>query len=129
MVEPLHGCAYPGCAKEVPVKKIACLMHWFALPPAVSDLLYREYQTARLETPDFERRHRHQAVRELAIAWWVFDAKLEDGLERHRDHMDNAKHARIRSIAAGQGDPFVQLALPDVFEDGEALAPPVKGVS
>lgn len=124
----MHPCSYPGCAKEVPKKKLACLMHWFALPEAIIDLLYREYMTARLEVADFERRHRHQAVRELALAHWVLDAELADGMEKHREHMERAKFQRRRSLAAGQGDPFAHLKPSDVFDDGDALAP-VDGVS
>jgi hypothetical protein len=120
----LHGCAYPGCAKEVATTKLACLMHWFCLPEAVSDLLYREYLTGRLDVPGFAQRHRHQAIRELALAWWVLDAKLDDGVEKHREHMERAKFQRRRSIAAGQGDPFAGLSPSDVFEDAEALAVP-----
>lgn len=121
MIEPMHGCGYPGCAKEVPAKKIACLMHWFSLPAGVSDLLYREYQTARFETEGFERRHRHQAIRHLALAWWVLDAGGDSGLTQHRDHMERAKFQRRRSIDAGQGDPFSGLELKDVFDDADAL--------
>lgn len=120
-IEPMHGCAYPGCAKQVPVVKLACIMHWFVLPARVSDLLHREYLMARLGVPNFAERHRHQAVRHLAIGWWVLDAKLPDGLEKHRDHMEKAKFQRRRSIAAGEGDPFRGLELEDVFDDREAL--------
>lgn len=122
-VEPMHACAFPGCAKEVPRKKIACLMHWFTLPERVSDLLYREYATARLEVEGFERRHRYQAVRELALCHWVLIAQLPDGMEKHREHMARAKFQRRRSIDAGQGDPFSQLERMDVFDDAEALEP------
>lgn len=127
MVEPMHGCAFPGCAKEVPAKKIACLMHWFALPEGVSEMLYREYQTARLETEGFERRHRHQAIRQLALAHWVLESSGAEGLTKHREHLERAKFQRRRSIDAGQGDPFSGLKLRDVFDDREALSP-VEGV-
>lgn len=118
----VHPCAYPGCAKEVSRLKLACLMHWFSLPERISDLLYREYLTARLGAADFDRRHRHQAIRELALAHWVLDAKLDAGMEKHREHMERAKFQRRRSLDAGQEDPFASLSLSDVFEDAEALA-------
>lgn len=117
----MHGCSYPGCAKEVPSTKIACLMHWFCLPERVSDLLYREYLTARLGVAGFDKRHRYQAIRELALAHWVLDAGLEAGMEKHREHMERAKFQRRRALDGGEGDPFSQLSLADVFEDREAL--------
>lgn len=121
-MEPMHGCAYPGCEKPVPASKLACLMHWFALPPRVTDLLFREFQIGRLDPDGFERRHRHQAVRELALAHWVLGAELGDGLERHRAHMERAKYRRRRAIDGGEGDPFERLESSDVFDDLEALA-------
>lgn len=117
----MHGCAYPGCEKQVPASKLACLMHWFALPPRVSDLLFREFQIGRLDPAGLERRHGHQAVRELSLAHWVLVAELPDGLERHRSHLERAKFQRRRAIDAGEGDPFEGLGLSDVFDDDEAL--------
>lgn len=117
----MHGCSYPGCARMVTTTKLACLMHWFCVPEGVSDLLYREYLTARLGAVGFAERHRHQAVRELALAWWVLDAGLEAGMEKHREHMERAKFQRRRAIDGGEGDPFATLSLADVFEDGEAI--------
>jgi hypothetical protein len=68
-------------------------MHWFDLPARVSDLLYREYVTARLEVVGFEQRHYYQAVRELSLAHWVLIAELDDGMEKPRRRDGEAPRA------------------------------------
>ena len=38
-----HACHWPGCGIEVPPAKWGCAKHWFALPKALRDRIWRAY--------------------------------------------------------------------------------------
>lgn len=39
-----HECPAPGCAKQVERDKLACGFHWFKIPKALRDEVWRTYQ-------------------------------------------------------------------------------------
>ncbi|MEZ2297293.1 hypothetical protein [Variovorax sp. RCC_210] len=41
---PAHTCHWPGCATEVPPAMWGCRKHWFTLPKALRDDIWRTYR-------------------------------------------------------------------------------------
>ena len=39
----LHGCHWPGCAKQVPPAMWGCSTHWFKLPTGLRAKVWRAY--------------------------------------------------------------------------------------
>lgn len=39
-----HTCHWPGCGKQVPPAKWGCREHWYMLPKALRDAIWRAYQ-------------------------------------------------------------------------------------
>lgn len=39
-----HTCHWPGCPRKVPPKMWGCREHWFALPKALRDEIWRTYR-------------------------------------------------------------------------------------
>lgn len=129
----LHACAFPGCAQRVAVTRLACIEHWFLLPDALRDVLYREYRAAVLGgrsldgSPGLRPPHRLQALAALAQAHWAFEgarlAGRDDGVEASRGALERAKFQRRLGMSQGERDPFEEFELPDVLDDEEALEP------
>lgn len=40
----LHQCHWPGCPLQVPPAKWGCRAHWYALPKALRDKIWRAYR-------------------------------------------------------------------------------------
>ena len=47
-----HACHWPGCMKQVPPAMWGCKPHWFALPKALRDRVWRAYRPGQEETLD-----------------------------------------------------------------------------
>lgn len=129
----LHACAFPGCAQRVSVTRLACIEHWFMLPDAVRDVLYREYRAAALAGRSLDGRsglrprHAVQALVALASAHWAFEgarlAGRDDGIDASRGALERAKFQRRLGMSQGESDPFDGFELLDVLGDEEALEP------
>ena len=39
-----HGCHWPGCTKQVPPAMWGCKEHWFKLPTAIRNRIWRAYR-------------------------------------------------------------------------------------
>lgn len=39
-----HACHWPGCLQQVPPAKWGCSRHWFMLPKALRDRIWRAYR-------------------------------------------------------------------------------------
>jgi len=39
-----HGCHWPGCTRQVPPAMWGCAPHWFKLPKALRDRIWRAYR-------------------------------------------------------------------------------------
>ena len=49
-------CFWPGCPKAVPVSRLGCRPHWFALPKVLRDAIWAHYrpgQDAASCTPEY----------------------------------------------------------------------------
>jgi hypothetical protein len=46
----LHHCHWPGCPQQVPPAKWGCKPHWYALPHAIRDRIWRAYQIGQEQT-------------------------------------------------------------------------------
>ena len=44
-----HTCHWPGCTRQVPPAKWGCTPHWFALPKALRDRIWRSYRIGQEE--------------------------------------------------------------------------------
>lgn len=129
----LHACAFPGCARRISVMRLACIEHWFFLPDALRDVLYREYRAAALAgrsldgSPGLRPSHGLQALVALAEAHWAFEgarlAGRDDGIDASRGALERAKFQRRRAVAEVERDPFEGFELGDVLDDEEALEP------
>lgn len=116
----MHACGYPGCQKPVLQTKLACIEHWFSLPVNVREALWREYREAEL-AGEVKETHRHQAVRAVALAHWVFQAEDPNAIEKSRAEVERAKFHRRRALAKAERDPFEGLGLEDFFHDPSAF--------
>lgn len=47
-----HHCHWPGCPKQVPPAKWGCARHWFALPQALRNRIWRAYSPGQEERLD-----------------------------------------------------------------------------
>lgn len=61
-----HTCHWPGCEREVPPSMWGCKPHWFALPKALRDDIWRTYRPGQeiSKTPSAEYLAAARAVRE-----------------------------------------------------------------
>jgi hypothetical protein len=39
-----HACHWPGCAKEIPPRRLMCRSHWKTLPPAIRSAVWNAYR-------------------------------------------------------------------------------------
>lgn len=74
-----HQCHWPGCEKPVPPAKWGCKAHWFKLPKAIRDAIWRAYRPgqeedgkpspdyikAAMDAEDFALRYEGQKPRDL----------------------------------------------------------------
>lgn len=62
-----HGCHWPGCNKQVPPAMWGCTGHWYALPKALRDRIWRAYVPGQeiSKTPSLE----YVAVAREAQEW------------------------------------------------------------
>jgi hypothetical protein len=56
----MHRCPGPECEQEVAVTMLACPGHWYQVPKAVRDAVWREYKRGPLSA-------QHQAAMGMAI--------------------------------------------------------------
>lgn len=42
-----HACHWPGCSEQVPPAKWGCRVHWYRLPPAIRDAIWRAYRVGQ----------------------------------------------------------------------------------
>lgn len=42
-----HGCHWPGCDAQVPPAMWGCRRHWFRLPPAIRNRIWRAYRVGQ----------------------------------------------------------------------------------
>lgn len=61
-----HTCHWPGCGKQVPPAMWGCKSHWFALPKALRDRIWRTYQIGQevTKTPSSEYMDAADAVQQ-----------------------------------------------------------------
>lgn len=62
-----HTCHWPGCNAQVPPAMWGCRKHWFALPKALRDAVWRAYvpgQEERMDPSD-----EYMAVAERVQTW------------------------------------------------------------
>lgn len=45
-----HRCHWPGCEKQVPPAMWGCKLHWYKLPAALRDRIWRAYDLGQEET-------------------------------------------------------------------------------
>ena len=62
-----HTCHWPGCEREVPPAMWGCKPHWFKLPKALRDAIWREYVPGQeiTKTPS----DRYLVVARLVRGW------------------------------------------------------------
>jgi hypothetical protein len=47
-----HACHWPGCGRQVPPARWGCARHWFLLPAAIRNRIWRAYRAGQEETMD-----------------------------------------------------------------------------
>lgn len=57
-----HRCFWPGCGEQLPLHLFGCKPHWFKLPKALRDTIWKEYRLA-------PRSANHFKAMEAAIMW------------------------------------------------------------
>ena len=64
-----HHCHWPGCSEQVPPAKWGCRRHWYMLPAAIRDAIWRTYRIGqeRSQSPSREYVAAAHAAREFAL--------------------------------------------------------------
>ena len=60
-----HKCPGPECIREIPYDRLACSMHWSALPQAIRIAIYRAWDGGKGAGSD-----EHTEALKQAIAYW-----------------------------------------------------------
>lgn len=60
-VDTTHECPAPGCEERLPFETFACRSHWYAIPKALRDSLWRAWRRGDLEA--------HSQIREDCVAF------------------------------------------------------------
>lgn len=58
-----HDCHWPGCGRQVPPAMWGCKEHWFRLPRALRDAIWRAYQVGQEESGDVSAEYLEAAER------------------------------------------------------------------
>lgn len=66
-----HTCHWPGCTKQVPPAMWGCRQHWFALPKALRDRIWRTYREGQEEDLDVSKEYLAAAD---AVQQWIVNA-------------------------------------------------------
>jgi hypothetical protein len=62
-----HTCHWPGCGHEIPASLFMCKKHWFALPRALRQEIWRTYRSGQEVTKDPSREYMAAAL--AAVGW------------------------------------------------------------
>lgn len=68
-----HHCHWPGCDKQVPPAMWGCSRHWFALPKALRDAIWRTYRPG--QEKDFSPSRAYVEVANDVQAWIKANSK------------------------------------------------------
>ena len=96
---PRHTCHWPGCAREVPPKLWGCREHWYQLPKALRDAIWREYRPGQeiTKTPS----PRYIAVAVLVQGWIAGKVTVNaDGSIVVHEDLSVLAEQMTRSVAA-----------------------------
>jgi hypothetical protein len=104
-----HYCHAHGCNVVVPPSMMMCKSHWYALPKATRDAIWREYR--RGQEVDKSPSIRYLAVQRLAVAQVAFRPHDEEAAKICAQYMRHALYYRELAVQNGQGDPLEGLAL------------------
>lgn len=63
-----HTCHWPGCIREVPPRMWGCETHWFKLPMALRNEIWRTYRPGQEITKDPSREYLAAA---RAVQVWI----------------------------------------------------------
>ncbi len=66
-----HTCHWPGCDRQVPPAMWGCRSHWYALPKALRDRIWRTYRIGQ-EADGRPSREYLEAAR--AVQDWITDS-------------------------------------------------------
>lgn len=69
-----HTCHWPGCQTPVPPAMWGCRKHWFTLPKALRDAIWRTYSVGQEERGDPSAAYLEAA---RAVQEWIKDHLLE----------------------------------------------------
>jgi hypothetical protein len=73
-----HHCHWPGCQRQVPPAMWGCKPHWFKLPKAIRDRIWRTYRPGQERTLTPSREY-VSAARD-AEAWILANHPVQQGL-------------------------------------------------
>lgn len=89
-----HTCHWPGCPKQVPPNMWGCAPHWFKLPKALRDQVWKAYVPGQeiTKTPSA----RYLAVAILVQEWIA--GNIEIGKDGRVDFNPSQKAVRPRKV-------------------------------
>lgn len=102
-----HTCHAHGCNRPVPPSMWGCRTHWFSLPKAVRDAVWREYRSG--QEVDKRPSPRYLAVQRIAVMHTAFKPNDEGAARICAEYLREAIEFQQKSIALGLGDPLVGL--------------------
>ncbi len=74
-----HTCHWPDCGTEVPPAMWGCRAHWFKLPKAFRDVIWREYRPG--QEIDKRPSERYLTIAKLVQGWIAGKVKMRaDGV-------------------------------------------------
>jgi hypothetical protein len=104
-----HTCHAHDCKARVPPSMFMCRSHWYSLPKATRDAIWREYRPGQED--DKIPSVRYLAVQRLGVAQAAFKPNDEDAARVAAGYIQQAIHYRQLAIDAGDGDPLAGLTL------------------
>lgn len=75
-----HQCHWPGCTIQVPPAMWGCSNHWYSLPKALRDKVWRAYRPGQEKT--FTPSAAYVAVAREVEAWIKANAKPDTGVQQ-----------------------------------------------
>lgn len=102
-----HLCHAPGCSKSVTPDKLCCPPHWFSLPKALRDAIWREYRPG--QERDKQPSARYMAVQRLCLCRLAFRPHDEAAARKSAYYLAQAVAYQEQARCLGLGDPLQGL--------------------
>lgn len=96
-----HGCHWTGCTRQCPPAMWGCKEHWFKLPKALRDAIWKEYRPG--QEKDGTPSERYLVVAQLVQEWIAGNIRvLPDGRIETRETNEDFERRVVNAIDRGK---------------------------